>query len=117
MGENISKRFLMKQGFSVIDTNYYTRLGEIDIIARKESKYYFFEVKTIVSYETVSRETYMPQNNLTHSKLRKISYVATIYLDKRLGEGHNTYWQIGFVGIILSPDFKKVKIDFNDNVI
>ena len=51
MGENIAVRFLMKQGYSILGRNYTKKWGEIDIIAEKERKLHFVEVKS------VSRET------------------------------------------------------------
>lgn len=53
LGEKIAEMFLVKQGFLIIDRNYSTRFGEIDIIALKNNRYHFIEVKTI----TVSRVT------------------------------------------------------------
>ena len=59
IGENIAVKFLMKHGFSILDRNYTKKWGEIDIVAEKDNKISFIEVKS-VSCETlnsVSRET------------------------------------------------------------
>ena len=47
IGEKITKTFLMKHDFSVLETNYRTKYGEIDIIATKDSKIRFIEVKSV----------------------------------------------------------------------
>ena len=52
-GENIAVKFLMKHDFTILDRNYTKKWGEIDIIAEKQDKIYFIEVKS------VSRETYL----------------------------------------------------------
>lgn len=45
-GEEQACGFLERQGFSVIDRNYHTTVGEIDIVASKGDDFYFLEVKT-----------------------------------------------------------------------
>ena len=53
LGEKSAEMFLVKHGFKIIDRNFSTRFGEIDLIAIKENVYHFVEVKTVtVSYET-----------------------------------------------------------------
>ena len=47
IGENLTRAFLMKHGFDVLETNYRGKYGEIDIVAKKDSKIRFVEVKTI----------------------------------------------------------------------
>ncbi|MFH1292361.1 MAG: YraN family protein [bacterium] len=45
-GEQQACYFLCRHGFKVVDRNYHTTVGEIDIIAIKGGDYYFVEVKT-----------------------------------------------------------------------
>ena len=45
-GENIAAAFLEKKGFRIIEKNYRTVFGEIDIIARDRGVIVFVEVKT-----------------------------------------------------------------------
>ena len=87
MGENLAAEYLRSQGFIVIDRNYRSRVGEIDIIAQKADTLYFIEVKTRTRdgkygkpYEAVtygkqvhmrrSAKWYVLKNNLQKSKLR-----------------------------------------------
>jgi putative endonuclease len=44
-GENIAEEFLVKNGFNVIQKNFHTRYGEVDIICMKGNAVYFYEVK------------------------------------------------------------------------
>lgn len=45
-GETQACAFLMRQGFYIIERNFQTPAGEIDIVARQGMDYYFVEVKT-----------------------------------------------------------------------
>lgn len=45
-GEDQACLFLARKGFRVIDRNFQTTQGEIDIVAIKGGDYYFVEVKT-----------------------------------------------------------------------
>ena len=45
-GEDRAAQFLMKKGYRILDRNYRTRNGEIDLIALHEGTVVFVEVKT-----------------------------------------------------------------------
>lgn len=45
-GELQACDFLKRHGFSIVERNYHTTLGEIDIVATKGDDFYFIEVKT-----------------------------------------------------------------------
>ena len=46
IGEKIAKDYLRNTGYNIITTNFYTKNGEIDIIAKKGNYIDFIEVKT-----------------------------------------------------------------------
>ncbi len=74
-GEALAARMLRKRGYNIIETNYRTQLGEIDIIARDGDTIVFVEVK--------ARQTGRfgaPKWAVTPRKQRKISMVALYYL-------------------------------------
>lgn len=65
--------FLKLNGFTIIETNYYAKkIGEIDIIAKKDDVYHFVEVKSGESFEAVY--------NITTSKLSKLTRSIHYYL-------------------------------------
>jgi len=68
-------RFLQHKGFVIIKNNFYSRFGEIDIIASKEGVLHFVEVKSGADYESAI-------SNITPSKLQKILKTAEVYLKK-----------------------------------
>ena len=46
IGEEISCNYLEKKGYKIIERNFNSRQGEIDIIAKDGEEYVFIEVKT-----------------------------------------------------------------------
>ncbi|ACL06320.1 YraN family protein [Desulfatibacillum aliphaticivorans] len=76
-GEELAARFLKKQGYKILETNYRCALGEIDIIARHKKVLAFVEVKT-----RTSTAFGHPKSAVTPKKQRKISMVALEYLKK-----------------------------------
>ena len=74
-GEQQAKKHLIKQGYKVLETNYKTVLGEIDIIAKKDDFIVFVEVKT-----RSNTKFGLPRESVTPYKQNKIRTVATYYL-------------------------------------
>ncbi len=69
--------FLQDLNFQIIEQNFYAKkLGEIDIIAKKNDIYHFCEVKSALDYETAI-------NNITKSKLSKIKRSVDYYLQTK----------------------------------
>src|SRR3989339_1083532 len=45
-GEDLACAWLGRKGFEIVERNFYTTVGEIDIIAKIGDDFYFIEVKT-----------------------------------------------------------------------
>lgn len=75
LAEDKASEFLLKNGFVVVERNFYSRFGEIDIIATKNSVLHFIEVKSALDYELAIQ-------NITKSKLTKLIKTVQVYLKK-----------------------------------
>ena len=78
--ERLAEEFLKRTGYRILETNYRSKMGEIDIIA--------MEKRTIVFVEVKARNTNRfgsPKGAVTPAKQRKISMAALDYL-KRSGQ-------------------------------
>lgn len=74
-GEEKAKLYLMEQGYQILCQNYWTKHGEIDIIAQHGNTIIFVEVKTRRSLAYGSGI-----EAITRKKLQRIRKAATHYL-------------------------------------
>lgn len=91
-GEGFARRFLEGRGYSILESNYRGKYGEIDLVAREGECLVFVEVK--------SRRTGAfgrPEESVTEAKQQKLVQAALEYMQiKELEEGE---WRIDVVGI------------------
>ena len=45
LGEEIARRYLAREGYEIVDSNYRTRRGELDLISRHDDTLVIVEVK------------------------------------------------------------------------
>lgn len=123
IGENVATRFLMKHGFSVLDRNYTKKYGEIDVVAEKENKLYFIEVKSItkdnladnVPHET-KNDAYRPEENMHPWKMKRLSRTIQAYLmSHKIPE--NKEWQVDLFVVYLDLKNKKAKVKVVNDII
>ena len=76
-GEAKARAYLLKHNYEILATNYHSRFGEIDIIAKQDNTLCFIEVKT-----RKQNSLYQPIEAVTSAKQMKIVQTAQIYLLK-----------------------------------
>jgi putative endonuclease len=109
----------VKHGFVINDRNYTRKWGEIDIVAEKEGKIYFIEVKS-VSCETLpdsSNDNFIkrPEENMHYQKVRRLSKIIETYLiNKRIG---NTEWQFDLLLVYIDMKSRLAKVKKIENII
>lgn len=91
--ENVAKELLIKNGYTIVETNYRCRIGEIDIIARNEGYLVFVEVK----YRS-NANLGNPLEAIDYKKQLKIRRCAQDYLQRR-GLSENTLCRFDAIGI------------------
>ena len=80
-GEELAARHLEARGFEVVERNFRTRYGELDVVARDARFLVFCEVKTrIVRRETGARDVLGPFAAIGPRKQRQVRAMAREWL-------------------------------------
>jgi putative endonuclease len=130
IGESIACKYLIKQGFSILEQNYTKKWGEIDIIAKKDETIHFIEVKASsrslnrednnsdLSIQNTKEETdnfFRPEENVHPWKKKRLGRTIETYLiHNRIG---NTPWQFDVLLVFLDLKNKKAKVEVMENII
>ena len=109
-GEEAAVEHIKRLGYRVLERNFKTQVGEVDIIARDGQSLVFVEVKSRNSEQLGS-----PIESVTRSKLRRIESVALAYLAAEVGTD-DVDWRIDFLGVTRSADGRTMKFDLVRNV-
>ncbi|MDO8669625.1 MAG: YraN family protein [Candidatus Buchananbacteria bacterium] len=91
LGEDLAGQFLENNGYKIVDKNFRTRYGEIDLIARGADEILFLEVKTR------SSALYgYPEQAVDAKKISHLLGAAKIYLRiKNL----NIFWRLDIISV------------------
>ena len=74
-GEDIAFQYLIDHDFKIIDRNFRSKFGEIDIIAQKGNKLFFVEVKTRSNLKKG-----MPYEAINKRKIHQMKKASTYFL-------------------------------------
>lgn len=117
IGEEVAAKFLVGKGFEIVGRNYRKFFGEIDIIARKKNRIYFFEVKSVRrdNLDNAINDGYRPEDNLHPWKVKKLVKTINYYLlENKIGEGE---WQLDALTVLLDTKNKKAKVKRIENIV
>ena len=117
IGERVASLFLVKHGFLVLDTNYRSRYGEIDIVAQKDNKLHFIEVKSIKvrDFADIQRLSVQPEDNLTQSKWSKLVITIETYLHHK-NIPHTMSWSIDLACVYINTTTREGKVKLLENI-
>ncbi|MFA7653679.1 MAG: YraN family protein [Candidatus Magasanikbacteria bacterium] len=101
-GEQQACEFLSRQGFKVIERNFFTTTGEIDIVAQKGGDLFFIEVKTRLDRELAN------DSAVTKFKKHKFEKAVRAYCYKR----HILEVGLIMAGLIIFVDKINKKVNF-----
>lgn len=100
-GEKQGVLFLQKNGYKILDSNFYTRYGEIDLVAKENNDTVFIEIKL-----RRSKEYGMPSESVNTNKQQKIVKAALQYIKK-----FNLFTEnIRFDVLAIGPGYEEIEI-------
>ena len=109
-GEGHARRYLERKGYTVSDTNYRCRWGEVDIVARQGQDLVFVEVRTRRGAAFGA-----PEESVTAAKSRRLIATAQDYLQKHGLE--QSQWRVDLVSIHLDESGKLLEVNHLENAV
>lgn len=95
-GEGIAAAFLERKGYTIIDRNYFTPEGELDLIALLEEK--DEQVLVFVEVKTRTSEKYgYPEEAFSHKKWNNMLNAIGLYFQER--PEYEDAWQVDLIAI------------------
>lgn len=77
IGEEIAALYLIDKGYTIVQRNWRCKIGEIDIIAKKDGFLCFIEVK-----RQIKSSNFKAENHFDYKKKKKLEKLIEIYLKK-----------------------------------
>ena len=108
-GESVAALHLQAKGYEIVDRNWRTRLGEIDIVARERDGYIFVEVKT-----RRGRGMGSPEEGLTRKKSSKLIELGLAYMAEIESDAD---WRIDLVAVEIDMTGKLIRCEHVPNVV
>ena len=102
LGEEIASKYVNENGYQILERNFYTRHGELDIIAKQNDEIAFIEVKTRSNHSYGN-----PREAVTPIKQKHMYQAAKYYLYKTKQE--NAFTRFDVVEVYVSKE--KIKIN------
>lgn len=96
-GEQIAEEYLLQQGYQILERNFHSQQGEIDLIAKEKSFLVFVEVKNY-SFRSYGS----PLGAVRKNKKQSIIHAARTYLHRK--NFKNTFCRFDVVTIFRRPD-------------
>lgn len=106
-GEALVADYLKKQGFIIVERNFHSRFGEIDIIAENEQYILFVEVKTRKANSFAAAA-----ESVDGAKQQKIMLTAQIYLSRAFCELQPRF---DVAEVTLEEENEEYKINYIEN--
>lgn len=107
-GEDLAAAFLIKNGLIILQRNYRTRQGEVDLIAEDKMTVVFVEVKT-----RTNEDYGYPEESVTDEKLDHLQNAAEEYLADHLEVKD---WRVDVIAIQGKPNESEPQIEWFQDV-
>jgi len=106
-GEQLAADHLARRGFQILDRNYRTRWGELDIVACDERTIVFCEVKTRIA----PRAGRDPLESVHPRKRAQIRRIAGRWLADRSDHPRVSDLRFDAIGVTLASDGRLLRLD------
>lgn len=121
IGEDIAVKYLLNNGFVVIERNYRKKYGEIDIVAKKEGSIHFVEVKTVSCENSLhnnlnERDVHRPEDNIHHQKQKRLSRTIQAFLFEKF-PSMDPEWEFHAITVRLDINNRRARVKFLENLI
>jgi len=115
LGEKIAEKYLKSKNYQILEKNFWVKIsgrkfGEIDIIAKKDDKVVFLEIKTLSRAQKISAE-----EKVNFKKIQKIRKTAEIWLEKN-PEYKNFCLQVDVIAVLLNFETRIAQIRHFQNI-
>ena len=109
LGEDLAASELVRRGYEIEVRNWRCHLGEVDIVARQDDLWVFFEVRT-----RRGREFGTPEDSLTPAKQQRMIDVGLAFLAEH--EVDDVDWRVGLVAIEMDRAGRLLRLKVHDSV-
>ncbi len=104
LGESLACQHLKSLGYTILDTNWRSSEGEIDVVARDGETIVFVEVKA-----RTTRRFGLPEDAITRRKRRRLQQAGLAYLGAH--ELLDRPWRIDVVALELDRDGRPRRVE------
>lgn len=104
LGEKIARNFLTRRGCQIIGQNFFTRFGEIDLIAWDGQELIFCEVKT-----RTNQSFGYPEEAVGSKKIKRLLKSAEVYLAQKEIEN---FWRLDVVAIEIDKERRRARVSW-----
>jgi putative endonuclease len=98
-GERAAARHLKAAGYEILERNYRTRLGEIDLVAFRDGVLAFVEVRTQTAPAMID-----PLHTITRAKQRRVIKAAQAYATLNRVSEHGVAMRFDVVTVLFARD-------------
>jgi putative endonuclease len=107
LGEQLAAEHLVRRGFEIVERNYRTRWGELDIVAFDGETLAFCEVKT----RRLNGDRQRTFEALHANKRSQVRKMAGAWLIERSQRPHADELRFDAIGVTFSPDGRLLGIE------
>ena len=124
IGEDCACKYLQKLDYKIIDRNYLKKWGEIDIVAIKNKKIHFVEVKSVSREINLvgknaaleKNDGYRAEDNMHTWKLQRLGRVIQSYLlDKDISD--DIEWQFDVATVLVDIKERISRVNLMEDLV